>query len=260
MLNINWRSPAEYQNTERITAAGFAWEYIRRDDEYQSDYQKIQRARRPGKRSLANFSKRWCLRFPCDPRLPADRLTLFWDPSVQPLALQLSSVPAFNDTEMLPITLTRLDGADLKCGYNDCHGIWRVDDVTHAFWSSDATPDADAFYTVILPLDRFFELRTHAARRFWRALNGRAPGPDYRVMPRKMRSLHILSLRTLDARLRGESYRTIAEVLLGFRGTKEDWEADRRKNKARRLAAYGFRMMKGGYRALLHYPLKPPKR
>jgi hypothetical protein len=39
-------------------------------------------------------------------------------------------------------------------------------------------------------------------------------------MPAQLRRFHILSLRALDARLRGESYRTIAEVLLGFRGTR----------------------------------------
>lgn len=71
---------------------------------------------------------------------------------------------------------------------------------------------------------------------------------------------HILTLRALDARLRGESYRTIAEVLLGFRGTKEDFESDPRKNKARRLVAHGIKMMRGGYRLLLHYPIKPDKR
>jgi hypothetical protein len=60
--------------------------------------------------------------------------------------------------------------------------------------------------------------------------------------------------------LRGESYRTIAEVLLGFRGTKEDFESDPRKNKARRLVAHGIKMMRGGYRLLLHYPIKPDKR
>jgi hypothetical protein len=102
----------------------------------------------------------------------------------------------------------------------------------------------------------FLELRAHAARRFWRSLNGRPPGPDFRAMPMQLRQRHILSLRVIDARLRGESYRTIAEVLLGFNGTKEDWEIDPRKNKARRLVAHGIKMMRGGYRLLLHYPIK----
>ena len=106
-------------------------------------------------------------------------------------------------------------------------------------------------------MDAYLELRTHAARRLWRSLQGRAPGPDFRAIPAQLREWHILSLRALDARLRGESYRAIAEVLLGFRGTKEDWEIDPRKNKARRLVAHGIKMMRGGYRLLLHYPIKP---
>ncbi|EOG2045912.1 DUF2285 domain-containing protein [Pseudomonas aeruginosa] len=41
---------------------------------------------------------------------------------------------------------------------------------------------------------------------------------------------------------------------------KEDFENDPRKNKARRLVAHGIKMMRGGYRLLLHYPIKPCKR
>lgn len=89
-----------------------------------------------------------------------------------------------------------------------------------------------------------------------RALQGHRPGRDFRTLPAQLRQWHVLSLRALDARLRGESYRTVAEVLLGFRGSKEDFEVDPRKNKARRLVAHGIKMMRGGYRLLLHYPIK----
>lgn len=75
-------------------------------------------------------------------------------------------------------------------------------------------------------------------------------------MPTQLRQKHILSLRALDARLRGESYRTVAEVLLGLSGAKEDWEIDPRKNQARRLVTHGVKMTRGGYRLLLHYPIK----
>ncbi|WP_366926933.1 DNA -binding domain-containing protein [Pseudogemmobacter hezensis] len=47
-----------------------------------------------------------------------------------------------------------------------------------------------------------------------------------------------------------------AEVLLGFRGTKEGFENDPRKNKARRLVTHGIKMIRGGYRLLLRYPIK----
>ena len=154
------------------------------------------------------------------------------------------------------ITLAHLDSLNLRRATDGWHGIWQVDGVTHQFWLPEATPDATTFYAVIMPMDMFLELRAHAARRFWRSLNGRPPGPDFRALPAQLRQWHILSLRTLDARQRGESYRTIAEALLGFHGTKEDFEVDPRKNKARRLVANGTKMMRGGYRRLLHYPIK----
>lgn len=158
------------------------------------------------------------------------------------------------------VTLAHLDGLDLRRAADGWHGIWQADGVAHQFWLPEAVSDMAASYAVTLPMDSFLELRAHAARRFWRSHNGRAPSPDFRVLPAQLRQWHILSLRALDARLCGESYRTIAEILLGFRGTKDDFEVDPRKNKARRLAAHGIRMMRGGYRLLLHYPIKPGNR
>ncbi|XUX13070.1 DUF2285 domain-containing protein [Aminobacter sp. BA135] len=163
-----------------------------------------------------------------------------------------------DDTEPI-VTLAHLDGLDLRQASDGWHGIWQVDGVAHQFWLPQAVPDAAAFYAASLPMDSFMELRAHAARRFWRAINGRPPGRDFRAMPAQLRQGHILSLRALDARQRGESYRAIAEVLLGFEGTKEDWEIGPQKNKARRLVAHGIKMMRGGYRLLLRYPIKSPK-
>lgn len=158
------------------------------------------------------------------------------------------------------MTLAHLDGLDLRRAVDGWHGIWRIDGVEHQFWLRRAVPDAPAFYTPQLSWDDFYELRSHAARRLWRSIRGRSPGPDFRAIPAQLRQWHILSLRALDARLRGESYRTIAEVLLSFQGTKEDFESDPRKNKARRLVVHGIEMMRGGYRLLLHYPIKSETR
>ncbi len=68
MLRIDWRSPTAYNFAKNIPAAGFAWEYLRRYDEYQRDYQTITRLGEPIPRSLEAFSKRWGLRFPLRPR------------------------------------------------------------------------------------------------------------------------------------------------------------------------------------------------
>jgi len=70
LKSINWRSPAAYQYTEHIPAAGFAWEYLRRDDDYHRAFQNITNAKMPAKERLDEFSKRWGLRFPLRPRRP----------------------------------------------------------------------------------------------------------------------------------------------------------------------------------------------
>jgi len=161
---------------------------------------------------------------------------------------------------MTRIDLTQLPDLNMRQADDGWHAIWPHNDTAHLFWLSENPRGSAAHYSVALSLDAFFELRLHAALRLWRALSGRAPGPPFRKMPDQLRQLHILTLRALDARLEGASYRTIAEILLGFRGSKTDWENDPRKNKARRLAATGKRMMLGGYRALLHYPIKLHRR
>ncbi|MCP9626474.1 DUF2285 domain-containing protein [Rhodopseudomonas palustris] len=155
------------------------------------------------------------------------------------------------------VTLARLDGLDLRNASDGWHGIWQVDGVTHQFWLPEADPDAPAIYGIFSLVDAFHDLRSHAAHRLGRSLRGRAPGRDFRQMPARLRRFHILSLRALDAHQRGESYRTIAEVLFGFHGTKEDWETDPRKNQVRRLIGNGLKMMRDGHRLLLHYPIKP---
>lgn len=182
-----------------------------------------------------------------------------WSSRVYPNAFMLLPVSQITDACGPTIKLAQLDGLDLHRAADGWHGIWQADGIPHQLWLPElarVSPDAAAFYGTFLPLDAFYELRSHAARRFWRSVGGRRPGPEFRVMPAQLRQWHILSLRVLDARLHGASHRTIAEVLLGFSGTKEDWEVDPRKNRARRLVAHGIKMMRGGYRLLLHYPIK----
>lgn len=194
--------------------------------------------------------------FPHDPNARPDLNPPFWSPCSNPQAIILSPVEnVCLETERL-IALAGLEGLDLRRAPDGWHAIWRIAGMEHQFWLPQGAIDAAAFYAAILPMDEFMELRAHAARRLWRCLTGRSPGPDIRTMPAQLRHWHLLSLRALDARLHGESYRAVAEVLLGFRGNKEDFEIDPRKNKARRLVAHGIRMMSGGYRLLLHYPVK----
>lgn len=179
---------------------------------------------------------------------------------MQPEAVLLSAAPPARQSAAAPVDLTHLPGLDLRRADDGWHGVWHTGGIVHQFWLTEVPSDGAMTYAMTLPLDALFELRAHAARRLWRALNGRSPGRPFRAMPDQLREFHILTLRALDARQCGESYRTIAEALLGFHGTKTDWESDPRKNKARRLVASGQRMMRGGYRTLLYYPIKLRRR
>lgn len=70
MLNVDWRLPAAYEYTKIIPAAGFAWDYLRRDENYHRDFTRIRHVGKPPARSLTIFSQRWGLRFPTRPECP----------------------------------------------------------------------------------------------------------------------------------------------------------------------------------------------
>ena len=71
LLSIDWRSPAAYRHAKHIPAAGFAWEYLRRNDEYRHDFQTIALTGGPDSAEVEAFRHRWGLRFPLRPRRTA---------------------------------------------------------------------------------------------------------------------------------------------------------------------------------------------
>lgn len=61
----DWQSPAAYEHAQDIAAAGMAWEYLRRDDEYHRAFQQMKTLPAPELGDRRAFSERWGLRFPC---------------------------------------------------------------------------------------------------------------------------------------------------------------------------------------------------
>lgn len=179
-------------------------------------------------------------------------------PALQPEAFQLRQSGDPSSDFAMPIVLPGLPGLVTQSAIDIAwHGLWRGSGGEHRFWLADPPPDAPTAFVVALPFDALFELRAEAALRFWLALVGRPSGERRRDLPVQTRDRHILMLRALDAKLAGASYRIIAEVLLGFRGrSKNDWEVSPLKNRVRRLVADGLFYMRGGYRELLHYPVR----
>ncbi|HEY8031422.1 MAG TPA: DUF2285 domain-containing protein [Methylocella sp.] len=118
-------------------------------------------------------------------------------------------------------------------------------------------PVAGAAYAATLPIDAFFESRAQAARRLWRALSGHPPGPHFGTLPAQRRDRLIQSLRALDARQDGPSYRAIAAALFGEgRVPTRGWKTHDLRNRTIRLVQSGKALMRGGYFDLLRYPLR----
>lgn len=56
----DWRDPATYQNAETLSATDLAWEFLRRDPDYQKTYQA---GRRLSPCAADESAGRWGLRF-----------------------------------------------------------------------------------------------------------------------------------------------------------------------------------------------------
>ena len=64
LSGIDWRASVAYRHAKTIPAAGFAWEYLRRDDEYHQDFRAVSGMKNPTGSRLDAFARRWGLRFP----------------------------------------------------------------------------------------------------------------------------------------------------------------------------------------------------
>jgi hypothetical protein len=91
----------------------------------------------------------------------------------------------------------------------------------------------------------------------WRALSGRPPGPDFHKLPDQRRGRLIQSLRALDARQDGASYRAIAATLFGAdRVPERGWKSHDLRDRTIRLVQSAQALMRGGYLDVLRYPIR----
>nr|WP_302795628.1 DUF6499 domain-containing protein [Shinella daejeonensis] len=54
-----------------MPAAGFAWEYLRRNNEYRQEYRALAASKQPDSEHLEAFVERWGVRFPQQSRRAA---------------------------------------------------------------------------------------------------------------------------------------------------------------------------------------------
>ena len=149
------------------------------------------------------------------------------------------------------LSLAEMSAGEIRQASDGWPVLLRIGGVEHRLWLKEP-PAADSTYAAELAFDEDFEIRAHAARRLWRALNGRPAGPAFHELSPQRRQRLALALRALDARAEGNSYRTIAEGLFGAdRIPERAWKTHDLRNRTIRLVQTGFALMRGGYRELL---------
>ena len=184
-----------------------------------------------------------------DPAGSSQDQAIFWAPEVLPTIIPIVRSTAASNGNAL--SLAEMSAGEIRQASDGWHVLLRIRGIEHRLWLREP-PVADSAYAAELPLDEDFEILAHAARRLWRALNGRAAGPGFHELSPQRRQRVALALRALDAKAEGNSYRTIAEGLFGAtRIPERAWKTHDLRNRTIRLVQAGFALMRGGYRALL---------
>lgn len=179
---------------------------------------------------------------------------IVWTEQASPRVLRATRMAASIDSSHKSVLPRELRNASVWEQGEDLEALWSASTATHRLIaeSYDGSLGIDA---IILPLDEAFETRLDAARQFWRALNGRPPGPVYGALPPQTKIRHVLNLRAHDARRAAASYRTIAEVLLSRDPiAPRDWRDHHLRHRVRAILRRADRLVAGDYRDLLFYP------
>ena len=249
MSEFDWRSPTAYKKMQNAEAADFAWEYLRRNSDYQEDYRNRQNI---GSNAAADpaFRQRWGFLFAADPDQAFDAQTIFWAPEVLPTVLRVGWRAA-EYSRPYDADVGELSSADLRRASDGWHAVLRLAGGTHRLWLQ-RLPARSARIVLELPLDTDFDLQSRAAYRLWSAVGRRTLAGPHSSLPFQRRQRLTLAIRALDGHIEGNSYRTIAEGLFGAGQVPErSWKTHDVRNRTIRLVQTGLSLMRGGYRALL---------
>jgi hypothetical protein len=248
----DWHVTATYSYLDNLGSPAFAWEFLRRNSEYQAAYRLSVSNDDAALETSEQVAQKWGLHFMADPDLRADRAHVMWLPHLNPAVVVVAPAPdEFTEAR----SISELRPAISRRVANGEH--WLLDK------GGDALPvalfdggDTARPAAIVIPLDSSFSMRMKAAHCFGNVMAGGAPGraPDA-LTARQRRRLQLI-LRGLDGSLARCSCREIAEVLFGPNSipTGPGWNSHGLRGRTRRLCKRGLDLMHGEYRDLLRDP------
>lgn len=193
--------------------------------------------------------------FLADPDQNAEKTPVFWLPQLHAATVILVASP-IDMAGTLPFLLDRWPGRRIERRAEDGLYLILIDRRgEYRLWLPDPPPEGEPI-TALIPLDDAAEIRAAAAVRFRRHVGGAGAEPSPRPVRQRL-GRQIGSLRALDARLDGASYRGIAEALFGRpRLANEPWKTCSLRDTTIRLVRTGVKLMRGGYLEFLRR--RPP--
>jgi hypothetical protein len=241
---FSWGSSAAYLYTLKLDPICLAWEYLRRNSRYRSDFHCAV-ADGPDE-----TPERWCLRHWEDPRQDSRDIEPRWLPCDTPLHLirmaERASLPRFGFWRMPGHKVLWHDADHMSLTARAAGQVHRVK------LSEDLQPD-DCFAISILA-GPGFDARYQAARKLRQSLHPLLSKPftDKPRRPSPSAVVHMQILQTLDGEAAGATRRQIARAVFGdftgeAWGPDSVWRARVRYllKRGRAQCAHGYRRMVG---------------
>jgi hypothetical protein len=263
VIGTAWdRCLEDYAYTRDLDLTGWAWEFLRRNADYQRDY-RLNRAGCPlavkhvSGATLYRLRRRflaaedWGLEMFADPGSTAVEVDVFWIAEL--LTHQagcIARVPNHCDVECHSLSaftskravLVDTDHEQIVFRKNAKAAALTVAEGTFLLGDCSLTFQLQGISS---------SMRHHETMHILKSLlAGRA---EQHPRTQTTDSKHLHYLIALDGHLEGRSYREIAMVLYGKAAVRAYWTDDTRglKSKVRRAVGRGKALMKGGYRKLL---------
>jgi hypothetical protein len=249
----DWRCADAYSGLGDLPPPALAWEFLRRNCYYRADYQRhlYEVALGAGADAEARRFARWGLSFAADPAIGAQDQPIFWRPDVYPRTIVLAPAPR-GAVAAIPYAPERWNGQFVtRSSADGVHALLMAEGAFHRLWMPQPIASGEPV-ACVAPLGDETASEVAAIMQFWRHVSGAAP-PLHAPADGRLRRIR-MSLRALDGRHAGESYRALAERLFGAqRVADESWRTSSLRDATIRLVRTGMALTCGQYRRLLGY-------
>ena len=241
----HWHPSAAYLYVLHLDGPALAWEYLRRNPEYQRTWQRHRR--HPQHEAL-----RWGLRLLEDPTRDARDAHPDWFPDPSSVVQVYPDADPTDDA--LPFQLWRFPGR--KHLTHDGKRLVLITQLINHMLRMAISPALEdgMAYAYAVRADRRLREHWHAIEADLAMLDAASAHHSAVATDRPGRTamFHMRTLQALDGMLAGASQRGVAEVLFGIATVAERWHEDSDlRAQVRRLIRRGQTLMGGEYRRLL---------